>query len=263
MRRCSPRCLTSITEEKQESLIKIPRNQIDAQWEQIFLIRSVVRLSFFNTPLVTRKSIGKINSFESRAEIIIDFRRVQSIADNWRLIPILRIGRPDNNGSNERTQRMTCTADHKCTRIIPLRVIIAGSFLQIARSSSRYSAHPDGGIPTPRVCVRVGLTHTRYPPVPGSHVRSHVHGGTPATTTTRGNSVPAHPWLSGKTLRPRRRPSSSSFSGPADPPSRSVSGNTLSSAPRPSNRISKSRRSFEEEASESRFPTIEDRGSIA
>ncbi|EGI69546.1 hypothetical protein G5I_01837 [Acromyrmex echinatior] len=97
-------------------------------------------------------------------------------------------------------QRMTCT-DHKCTRIIPLWLLLPGSFLQIARSSSRYNAHPDRGIPTPCVeCACVLFTHTRNTPVPGSHVHSHVYERTPATTTTRCNSVRAHPWLSGKTL---------------------------------------------------------------
>lgn len=62
-----------------------------------------------------------------------------------------------------------------------------------------------------------------------------IYDGTPATTTTRGNSVPGAPSALREGPASRRRPSSSPllpFRGLRDPPSRSVSGNVLSSAPR-------------------------------
>ncbi|KYN03936.1 hypothetical protein ALC62_05237 [Cyphomyrmex costatus] len=69
------------------------------------------------------------------------------------------------------------------------------------RCHGLFRSSDDWIITTPRVeCACVLFTHTRNPPVPSSHVHSHVRECTPATTTTRCNSMRAHPWLSGKTL---------------------------------------------------------------
>lgn len=136
----------------------------------------------------------------------------------------------------------------------PTLVIITGSFLQIARSSSRYSAHPDRGIR--RTCVRVAsrtrathlsLTRTYALTYTTIHLPIQRHAAILCRHTL---GSPGRPYVEEATLFF----SSSSFLGPADPPSRSVSGNTLSSAPRRA-RTSKSRRLFEKGTSESRgFP---------
>ncbi|TGZ56764.1 Uncharacterized protein DBV15_02817 [Temnothorax longispinosus] len=136
-------------------------------------------------------------------------------------------------------------ADH------PTLVIITGSFLQIARSSSRYGAHPDRGIPTPRrrTCVRVYLTHTCYPPVLRlartlSRTRRYTchYNDTPAIPCRRTLGSPGRPYVEEATLFF----TSSSFSKPADPTFLLSLGEHLVERAAPSNRIFKSRRLFEE-----------------
>jgi len=127
----------------------------------------------------------------------------------------------------------------------------------------------------PLVAVQCASRQGHIPTLRVEHALPHAHtqptcprlactlSRTPATTTTRCNSVRAHPWLSGKTLHRGGDPLLLFFLHGSHLPT-SVSGNTLSSAPRQTIRFpslvaySKNKRNREDFRL-----AIEDRGSIA